>query len=57
MVKARVEEDMLLDALLSIGLALSRGVPADTARVLRVKLRARHDVEDLDTLVAIVSQV
>ena len=50
----RIEEDMFLDALLSLGLALSRGVPARMVKALRVDLRARHDGE-FDAFVAIIA--
>ena len=35
LVEARVEEDMFVDALLSIGLALSRGVSADMVKLVQ----------------------
>ena len=56
MVEAKVEEDMFLDALLSIGLALSRGINGGMVAKLRSALRARHDM-DMDVLVAIAAQV
>ena len=42
-VESRVEEDMFLDALLSIGLALSRGVSADMVSLVHFELQERHD--------------
>ena len=48
---------MFLDALLSIGLALSRGVSADMMGLVRRELRGRHDRQDLDPVVAIIAQV
>lgn len=57
LVEPRVEEDMFLDALLSVGLALSRGVSADMVRLVRLELRERHDQEDIDLIVAIIAQV
>ena len=59
-VEAKVEEDMFLDALLSIGLALSRGINGDMVAKLRSALRARHDplgVLDMDMIVAIAAEV
>ena len=57
LVEAKVEEDMFVDALLSIGLALSRGVSADMVGLVRRELRGRHDREDLDPVVALIAQV
>ena len=57
LVEARVEEDMFLDALLSIGLATSRGVSSDMVGLVRRELRERHDRETLDPVVAITAQV
>ena len=57
LVEARVEEDMFVDALLSIGLALSRGVSADMVGRVRRELRDRHDRQDLDPVVALIAQV
>ena len=57
LVEPRVEEDMFLDALLSVGLALSRGGSADMVSLVRLELRERHDQEDIDQIVAIIAQV
>ena len=57
LVESKVEEDMFLDALLSIGLALSRSVSADMVDLVRLELRERHDREELDPVVAITAQV
>ena len=57
LVEARVEEDLFVDALLSIGLALSRGVSANMVRLVRRELRERHDGEDFDPVVVITAQV
>jgi hypothetical protein len=57
LVEAKVEQDMFVDALLSIGLALSRGVSADMVGLVRQELRGRHDRQDLDPVVALIAQV
>ena len=59
LVESRVEEDMSLDALLSIGLALSRWVSADMMDLVRAELRDRYryDREEFDQVVAITAQV
>ena len=57
LVEPRVEEDMFLDALLSVGLALSRGVSADIVSLVRTELRGRHDRGDIDPIVSIIAQV